>query len=137
MFLLQVPTSRWQWRRARVACFRRSPAAQKNPGFPRRKHANPLKTGLQVQEPTAASRLEFGFVPLAACPPVIPARRLLRARTGGQAASGTTPISWIDNALRSDVRIFQDTDVLDSVGNHFWSPSPDKITVDFVRPADV
>jgi hypothetical protein len=39
--------------------------------------------------------------------------------------------------LRSDVGIFQDADVFASVGNHFWSPSPDKITVDFVRPEDV
>ncbi len=39
--------------------------------------------------------------------------------------------------LRSDVGIFRNVDVLASVGNHFWSPSPDKITVDFVRPVDV
>jgi hypothetical protein len=39
--------------------------------------------------------------------------------------------------IRSDVGIFQDADVLASVGNHFWSPSPDKIMVDFVRPEDV
>lgn len=39
--------------------------------------------------------------------------------------------------LRSDIGIFQDAHVLASVGNHFWSPSPDKITVDFVRPEDV
>jgi hypothetical protein len=39
--------------------------------------------------------------------------------------------------LRSAVGIFQDANVLTSVGNHFWSPSPDKITVDFVRPQDV
>jgi len=39
--------------------------------------------------------------------------------------------------LRSDIGIFQNADVLASVGNHFWSPSPDKITVDFVRPEDV
>jgi hypothetical protein len=39
--------------------------------------------------------------------------------------------------LRFDVGIFQDVDFLASVGNHFWSPSPDKITVDFVRPEDV
>jgi hypothetical protein len=39
--------------------------------------------------------------------------------------------------LRCDVGIFQDADVLASVGNHFWSPSPDTITVDFVRPEDV
>jgi hypothetical protein len=39
--------------------------------------------------------------------------------------------------LRSGVGIFQDKDVLASVGNHFWSPSPDKITVDFVRPEDI
>ncbi len=39
--------------------------------------------------------------------------------------------------LRYGVSIFQDNDVLASVGNHFWSPSPDKITVDFVRPEDV
>jgi site-specific DNA-methyltransferase (adenine-specific) len=39
--------------------------------------------------------------------------------------------------LRSDVGIFQDAEILASVGNHFWSPSPDKITVDFVRPVDV
>ena len=38
--------------------------------------------------------------------------------------------------LRSGVGVFQDNDVLASVGNHFWSPSPDKITVDFVRPED-
>jgi hypothetical protein len=39
--------------------------------------------------------------------------------------------------LRSGVGIFQDSHVLASVGNHFWSPSPDKITVDFVRPEDL
>ncbi len=39
--------------------------------------------------------------------------------------------------LRSDVGIFQDADVLAAVGNHFWSPSPDKIRVDFVRPEDL
>lgn len=39
--------------------------------------------------------------------------------------------------LRSGVGFFQDSDVLASVANHFWSPSPDKITVDFVRPEDV
>jgi len=39
--------------------------------------------------------------------------------------------------LRFGVGIFQDKDVLASVGNHFWSPSPDKITIDFVRPEDV
>lgn len=41
------------------------------------------------------------------------------------------------NNLRSGIGIFHDKDVLASVGNHFWSPSPDKIMVDFVRPADV
>lgn len=39
--------------------------------------------------------------------------------------------------LRSAVGMFQDANVLASIGNHFWSPSPDKITVDFVRPEDV
>lgn len=39
--------------------------------------------------------------------------------------------------LRSGIGIFQDANVLASVGNHFWSPSPDKITIDFVRPEDV
>jgi hypothetical protein len=39
--------------------------------------------------------------------------------------------------LRSGVGVFQDNDVLALVGNHFWSPCPDKITVDFVRPVDV
>jgi hypothetical protein len=39
--------------------------------------------------------------------------------------------------LRSGVGIFQDNGFLASVGNHFWSPSPDKITVDFVMPEDV
>jgi site-specific DNA-methyltransferase (adenine-specific) len=39
--------------------------------------------------------------------------------------------------LRSGIAIFQDDDVLASVGNHFWSPSPDKITVDFLRPEDI
>lgn len=39
--------------------------------------------------------------------------------------------------LRSSVGIFQDKNVLASVGNHFWSPSPDKITIKFVRPEDV
>lgn len=39
--------------------------------------------------------------------------------------------------LRSSIGIFQDADVLASVGNHFWSPSSDKIAVDFVGPEDV
>jgi hypothetical protein len=39
--------------------------------------------------------------------------------------------------LRSGVGLFQDKHVLASVGNHFWSPSPDKITVDFVKSEDV
>ncbi len=39
--------------------------------------------------------------------------------------------------LRSGLGIFLDNNVLTSVGNHFWAPSPDKITVDFVRPQDV
>lgn len=39
--------------------------------------------------------------------------------------------------LRSDIGIFQDANVLTYVGNHFWSPSPNRITVDFVRPEDV
>jgi hypothetical protein len=45
-------------------------------------------------------------------------------------------LSQSDN-LRSGVHIFQDSHVLASVGNHFWSPSPDKITVDFVKPEDL
>lgn len=40
-------------------------------------------------------------------------------------------------SLRSAVGMFQDADVLASIGNHFWSPSPNKITVDFLRPEDV
>ena len=40
-------------------------------------------------------------------------------------------------SLRSAVGMFQDAHVLASIGNHFWSPSPDKITVAFVRPEDV
>jgi site-specific DNA-methyltransferase (adenine-specific) len=39
--------------------------------------------------------------------------------------------------LRAGVGVFQNNDVLALVGNHFWSPSPDKITVGFVRPEDV
>ncbi len=39
--------------------------------------------------------------------------------------------------LRSGVSIFQDSRVLSAVGNHFWSPSPEEITVDFVMPEDV
>lgn len=39
--------------------------------------------------------------------------------------------------LRSDVGMFQDKVVLASVGNHFWSPSPEIITVEFVTPKDV
>ena len=39
--------------------------------------------------------------------------------------------------LRAGVGIFQDNDVLASVGNHFWSPTADKITVDFLRPEDM
>jgi site-specific DNA-methyltransferase (adenine-specific) len=39
--------------------------------------------------------------------------------------------------LRAGVGVFQDEDVLASMGNHFWSPSPDNITVDFLRPQDV
>ena len=39
--------------------------------------------------------------------------------------------------LRSGVGVFQEKDVLASVGNHFWTPSPDIITVDFLRPEDV
>lgn len=39
--------------------------------------------------------------------------------------------------LRSAVGMFQNADVLASIGNYFWSPSPDKITVDFVRSEDV
>jgi len=39
--------------------------------------------------------------------------------------------------LRSDIDIFRNPVVLASVGNHFWSPSPDKITVKFLRPQDV
>lgn len=45
-------------------------------------------------------------------------------------------LSKSDN-LRSGVAIFRDNDVLASMGNHFWFPSPDKIRVDFVRPEDV
>jgi site-specific DNA-methyltransferase (adenine-specific) len=45
-------------------------------------------------------------------------------------------LSQSDN-LRTGVGVFQNDDVLALVGNHFWSPSPDKITVDFVRPEDV
>jgi site-specific DNA-methyltransferase (adenine-specific) len=45
-------------------------------------------------------------------------------------------LSKSDN-LRSAIGIFQDANVLASVGNHFWSPSPDKITVGFVKPEDV
>jgi hypothetical protein len=39
--------------------------------------------------------------------------------------------------LRAGVSVFRDNDVLALVGNHFWTPSPDKIAVDFVRPEDV
>jgi site-specific DNA-methyltransferase (adenine-specific) len=39
--------------------------------------------------------------------------------------------------LRSAVGIFQNADVLASMANHFWSPAPDKITVDYVKPEDV
>jgi hypothetical protein len=39
--------------------------------------------------------------------------------------------------LRAGVGIFQDANVLASVGNHFWSPSPESITVAFVRPEDL
>ena len=35
--------------------------------------------------------------------------------------------------MRSDIGFFQDANILASVGNHFWSPSPGNITVDFVR----
>jgi hypothetical protein len=45
-------------------------------------------------------------------------------------------LSKSDN-LRFGVGIFRDAHVLASVGNHFWSPSPERITVDFVRPNDV
>lgn len=45
-------------------------------------------------------------------------------------------LSQSDN-LRSGVAFFQDNDVLAVVANHFWSPSPDKITIDFVTPEDV
>jgi hypothetical protein len=39
--------------------------------------------------------------------------------------------------LRSGVRLFQDNGVLASVGNHFWTPSADNISVDFVKRGDV
>lgn len=39
--------------------------------------------------------------------------------------------------LRFGIGIFQDAKVLGSVGNHFWSPSPGKIKVNFVTPEDV
>ncbi len=45
-------------------------------------------------------------------------------------------LSQSDN-LRSGVGVFQDNHVLASVGNHFWSPSPGKITVGFLKPEDV
>jgi hypothetical protein len=39
--------------------------------------------------------------------------------------------------LRADVSVFRDNDVLALVGNHFWTPCPDKIAVEFVKPEDV
>lgn len=39
--------------------------------------------------------------------------------------------------IRSDIRIFQDAKVLAAVENAFWSPSPERITVNFVKPEDV
>src|SRR5262245_1977349 len=39
--------------------------------------------------------------------------------------------------LRSAVGLFQDRDVLASVGNRFWSPSPEAISVKVVRREDV
>lgn len=40
-------------------------------------------------------------------------------------------------SLRSAVGMFQNANVLASIGNHFWSPSPTRIMVNFVRPKDV
>jgi site-specific DNA-methyltransferase (adenine-specific) len=45
-------------------------------------------------------------------------------------------LSQSDN-LRAGVDIFRDKGVLALAGNHFWSPSPDKITVDLLKPEDV
>lgn len=39
--------------------------------------------------------------------------------------------------LRSGISVFKDDEVLASVGDRFWSPSPEKIMVDFVTPEDV
>lgn len=39
--------------------------------------------------------------------------------------------------LRAGIGLFQSSDVLSLVGNHFWSPSPDRITIDFARPEDL
>lgn len=39
--------------------------------------------------------------------------------------------------LRSGINIFLDETVLASVGNHFWSPLPERIVVDFVTPEDL
>jgi len=39
--------------------------------------------------------------------------------------------------LRSGVKVFQDPDVLSAVGNQFWSPSPDNISLQVVRQEDL
>jgi hypothetical protein len=39
--------------------------------------------------------------------------------------------------LRSGVKLFQDDEVLASIGNKFWSPTSSRIAVDFVKREDV